>query len=94
MKWSRFGLITAGSSKTLFLCYAAGTHITAQSFQEKARRRFESAELKSTASIELKKMCLLIFFNVGKTYVPSQANGGPSVRFYPLTLIVRRWEAK
>ena len=32
LKWSRFGLITAGSSKTLFLCYAAVTHIPAQSF--------------------------------------------------------------
>ena len=51
MKWSRFGLITVGSSRTLFLWYAAVTAITSQSFQESTRRRFEHVELKSTPSI-------------------------------------------
>ena len=50
LEWSRFGLITVGSSRTLFLCYAAVTLITAQSFQE-SRRRFEHVKLKLTQSI-------------------------------------------
>ena len=41
MKWSRFGLITVGNTKTLFLCYAAVTHILAKSFQESTRCRVE-----------------------------------------------------
>ena len=53
LKWSRFGLITAGSSKTLFLCYAAVTHVLAKSFQESTRRRFEKRQVESSLAIKL-----------------------------------------
>ena len=52
LKWSRFGLITVGSSKTLFLCYAAVTHIVAKSFQESTRRRFEKRRVEISLAIK------------------------------------------
>ena len=52
LKWSRFGLITVGSSKILFLCYAAVTHILAKSFQESTRRRFEKRRVEISLAIE------------------------------------------
>ena len=45
LKWSRCGLIRVGSNKTLFLCYAAVTHILAKSFLNLARRRFEKRQV-------------------------------------------------
>ena len=65
LKWSRFGVIKVGSSKTLFLRYGqlllvpyqlkAVTHIVflAKSFQESTRRRFEKRRADISLSIEL-----------------------------------------
>ena len=53
LKWSRFGLITEGSSKTWFSCYAAVTHVLAKSFQESTRRRFEKRLVKISLAIVL-----------------------------------------
>ena len=53
LNWSIFGLITVGNSRALFLCYAAITPITTQSFQESTRRCFKHVELKSTPSIQI-----------------------------------------
>ena len=54
-KWSRFGLITEGSSKILFLCYAAVTPMPVQSFQESTRRRIEKLRVEILLSILTKK---------------------------------------
>ena len=50
LKWSRFGLIPVGSSKTLFLGYGAVTHILAKSFEELTRRRFEKRRVEISLS--------------------------------------------
>ena len=51
LKWSIFGLITVESSRTLFLCYAAVTPISAQSFQESTRRRFEKRRVEISLAL-------------------------------------------
>ena len=50
LKWSRFGLITVGSNKTLFLCYYV-TPIQAKSLQESTRRRFKKRRVEISFTI-------------------------------------------
>ena len=67
LKWFRFGLITVGSSKTLFLCYAAVTPIPAKSLQESIRRRFKKRRVEISFTIVTKAK--VVFTRGNKTSV-------------------------